>query len=72
MASWSLTMFADALTAKCTSGLQIISGLGVILTCSDREAQNYGIFLRELFVSMNRWQVAACPIPKNGLNPLKS
>ncbi|KAK9814990.1 hypothetical protein WJX73_004070 [Symbiochloris irregularis] len=37
---------------------RIISGLGVVLTCSDREAQNYGIFLRELFVMMNRWQMS--------------
>ena len=29
----------------------------IILSCSDREAQNFGIFLREVYTLVNRWQV---------------
>lgn len=40
--------------------LQALNSSSVIFSCSNWEAQNYGIFLNELLTLLRRWEVRLC------------
>ena len=51
--------------------LQVFDASAVLLSCSDREAQNYGIFLREVILLINRWQVEASHAPQRAVGAIQ-